>query len=61
MADKMPRPYINDVKQDNSTMVYPNGGDFAITEIGARKSGQPKDTKSSGMGLTHVGNGTGGK
>lgn len=61
---KFPRPYIEDAKQDNSTMEYVNGGDFAHLGIGARNSGLPKGDagpSKSGMGLDHVGGTAGGK
>lgn len=50
-----PKPYVNDVKVDNSIMVYENEGDFSKTGIGSRSSGMPSDAKSRKMGLDHVG------
>lgn len=50
-----PKPYVNDVALNTSTMKYVNGGDFDRTEIGARPSGKPKDVRSTGMGIDHVG------
>lgn len=60
MADgKFPKPYVNDVKQNDSTMKYVNAGDFAHLGIGGRPSGLPKDVGSEGMNLEHVGDSTG--
>lgn len=56
-----PKPYVNDVKQDNGTMKYVNEGDFSELQIGGRPSGKPKDAKSMGMGLEHVGGSMGKK
>jgi hypothetical protein len=53
-----PRPYLNDVKQDDATMHYVRGGDFTNTDIGSRKSGTPDDIKSEKMTIEHVGDGT---
>ena len=53
---KFPRPYVNEVRQD-SIMEYV---EFQTTGIGSRRSGLPKDVKSEGMNLEHVG-GTAGK
>lgn len=52
-----PRPYISDVKQNDTEMHYVRNGDFTETDIGARKSGMPKDISGEGtrMSIKHVG------
>jgi len=63
MAGRIPRAYVEEAQQNNSTMVYVNGGDFAKMGIGARSSGLPKGDAApnkTGMNLEHVG-GTAGK
>jgi len=50
-----PKPYVDDVKQDDSTMRYVNGGDFSKAEIGATSQGIAKDIKTERMGIKHVG------
>lgn len=64
MADRFPKPYQNDVKQNDSIMEYVNGGDFGKMGIGARKSGLPKGDAAPATGagsLEHVGDTAGGK
>ena len=64
MADRFPKPYLNDSKQDDTTMVYVNGGEFGKMGIGARKSGLPKGDAAPATGagtLDHVGGTAGGK
>ena len=56
-----PRPYLDDVKVDNSTMRYVNGGDFASSEIGATPQGLAKDIKTERMSIEHVSNKSTGK
>ena len=61
MADsrgKFPQPYANDVKESDPVMKRVNQDHL---EIGARNSGMPKNAKSDGMGLVHVGDTAGGK
>jgi hypothetical protein len=61
MADskgRFPGPYVNDVKAEDPIM---KRVDQDRLEIGARASGMPKDSKSAGMGLAHVGDTAGGK
>ena len=62
--EKFPHPYVQNAKQDDSTMVYVNGGDFAHTGIGSRASGLPKGgaTPASGdkLSIEHVGKTAGG-
>lgn len=53
MAGSIPKPYINDVKQDDSTMVYVYS--FDSTGIGARKSGMPSSASMGPKSLEHVG------
>lgn len=48
---KVPTPYVNDVKQDDSVMEYV---DFPNMGIGARKSGMP-GIAGKGGSLEHVG------
>ena len=50
--NKFPRPYVSDVKRDDSIMVYTK---FEQNEIGARKSGLPKDVSTGPKSLEHVG------
>ena len=51
-----PKPYINDIKQDDSQMHYVRNGDFTESDIGARPSGKPKDiSEGQRMGIKHVG------
>jgi hypothetical protein len=52
MPERFPRAYHNTVKVDESLMEYVP---FPTMDIGARKSGQPKDVKPEKMGLDHVG------
>lgn len=64
MADKFPKPYVNDVKIDTNTMKYVNDGDFAKMGIGARSSGLPKNGAApgkGGMSIDHVGGTAGSK
>jgi len=55
-----PRPYLNDIAQDDSYMRYVRGGDFTNTDIGSRKSGTPDDVKAERMKIEHVGGTPGG-
>ena len=53
MADRrFPGPYIDSTKENDSIM---KRVDLDKMDIGARGSGMPKDSKSEGMGLKHVG------
>ena len=52
MAGSIPKPYINDVKVDESTMVYVP---FEHTGIGGRKSGMPMSASTGPKSLSHVG------
>lgn len=60
MAGSIPKPYMNDVKKDESTMVYVPTDHMGI---GARKSGMPKSASEGPRSLEHVGSsaGRGGK
>ena len=49
---KVPTPYVNDVKEDNSIMQYV---DFPVMDIGARKSGIPNGSTNGIKSLQHVG------
>ena len=49
---KVPTPYVNDVKEDNSIMHYV---DFPVMGIGARKSGIPAGSTNGIKSLEHVG------
>jgi hypothetical protein len=56
MAGTLPRPYMSDVKKDESIMVY------IPTEtmgIGARRSGLPKESMNGVKSLDHVGSSAG--
>lgn len=57
MADKFPGPYQNSVRENDPIMKRVNQDSL---EIGARASGMPKDAKSEGMSLDHVGGGASG-
>ena len=48
---KVPTPYVNDAKVDNSVMQYV---DFDLMGIGARKSGLPTDGTNGIKSLEHV-------
>lgn len=52
-----PRPPINDVRQDDSTMHYVRNGDFSKSDIGSRPSGMPGSMGDEGstMKISHVG------
>ena len=60
MAGKIPGPYVRSTEQDNSVVVYPNGGDFAKMGIGARSSGLPESASSGPKPIEHVGGSQGG-
>lgn len=65
MAGKFPRPYVEEAKEDRTTMEYVDGdgGGFSRMGIGARKSGMPKGEgpTKGGMSIDHVGGTPGGK
>ena len=57
MADKVPGPYQNSVREDDPLMRrVPQD----TMDIGARPSGLPKDVKSAGMSIDHVAGGANG-
>lgn len=58
-----PKAYVDSAAQDDKTLVYVNGGDFAHTGIGSRPSGMPKGgaTPDGIKGIDHVGDTTGGR
>ena len=61
MADskgRFPSPYVNDVRETDPLMKRVDQDNL---EIGARPSGLPKDVKSAGMGIVHVGDTATGK
>lgn len=49
---KIPGPYVGDVREDDGLMVYPP---FPTMDIGARKSGLPKEASTGPKSLDHVG------
>ena len=53
---RFPKPYVNNTRKDPIMEYVP----FEKTGIGARSSGLPKDAKSQGLGLEHVGGTAGG-
>lgn len=57
-SGKFPKPYINDVKRDDSTMVYVATDKM---DIGARKSAMPKTASEGPRSLEHTGGSAGGK
>lgn len=52
-----PKPYVNDVKKDDSLMVYV---EFPHMGIGARASGMPKSVSDGPKSIDHVGSSAGG-
>jgi hypothetical protein len=58
-----PKAYVDSAQQDDKTMIYVNGGDFAHMGIGARSSGQPKggDAPTQIKSIDHVGSTATGK
>ena len=63
MSGRTPRPYVNDVKQDDALMRYVNDGDFSKLGIGGRAVSLPKSgIGGDKMAIDHVGkNATNGK
>lgn len=57
MSDRFPKPYVNSTKVDRALMEYVP---FDTLDIGARKSGLPKDGKKGDLALDHVGGTAGG-
>lgn len=53
---RFPKPYVNDVKRDDSTMVYVP---MDTMNIGARNSGLPKNNMNGAKSLEHVGGSAG--
>jgi len=49
---RFPRPYVNEVKRDDSLMEYTK---FENNDIGARKAGMPKVISEGPKALEHVG------
>lgn len=56
MPGKIPGPYIDTVEVNNTLIEYPP---FREMDIGARKSGMPKDVSSGPRSLEHVGGSAG--
>ncbi len=50
-----PKPYITDVKQDDSVMRYVNGGQFGTSDMGATSQGMAKNIMTEKMTIKHVG------
>ena len=57
IGGKFPKPYINDVKKDDSIMVYPP---IETMDIGARRSALPASASTGPKSLEHVGTSAGG-
>ena len=55
MSGKLPKPYVNEVRKDDSTMVYVP---MEQMDIGARSSGLPRSASSGPKSLEHVGSGS---
>lgn len=55
-SGKIPGPYVNDVKKDDSLMQYVP---METMDIGARKSGMPNRASEGPKSLEHVGAGPG--
>ena len=53
-AGRFPGPYVNDVREDKTLMIY-DFQDWGVMGIGARKSGQPAAASSGPRPLVHVG------
>jgi hypothetical protein len=53
---KIPGPYVNDVKRDDSLMEYTN---LDTMDIGARPSGLPKGGVNGMKSIQHVGDSDG--
>ena len=53
MTDKFPKAYVNAVRKDPMMEYVP----FENLDIGARKSGLPKEGKKGNLGIDHVGGG----
>lgn len=49
---RTPKPYVNDVKEDDGLMVYVP---FPAMDIGARKSGMPASASEGPKSLQHTG------
>ena len=56
IGGKFPKPYINDVKKDDSIMVYPP---TETMDIGARRSALPSSASTGPRSLEHVGGSAG--
>jgi hypothetical protein len=56
-SGRFPKPYVSDVKVDESLMVYPP---FPKMGIGARTSGLPDKASEGPKNLDHVGENAGG-
>jgi hypothetical protein len=52
MAGSIPKPYVNDVKRDDSVMVYTT---FDHTGIGGRRVALPNAASTGPKSLEHVG------
>ena len=62
MADKFPRPYVNEVPKEEGGESMMQYVPFKTMGIGARPSGLPKGSVNDIKSLTHTGSdGTGGK
>lgn len=53
---RFPKAYVNDVKKDDSMMVYVQ---MDKMDIGARESGKPKMASTGPKSLEHVGSSAG--
>jgi hypothetical protein len=53
---RFPKPYVGDVKKDDSTMVYVP---MDKMDIGSRNSGLPENNVNGAKSLEHVGGTTG--
>lgn len=53
MAGRFPKPYVNEVKQDDGIAVYVP---FDRTDIGATSQGMPKVASSGPKAIEHVSN-----
>ena len=52
---RIPGPYVDEVKEDDTLMIYDYNPGWGVMDIGARKSGQPEVASDGPRPLVHVG------
>ena len=55
---KFPSPYVNEIRENDPVVIRVNQD---LSDIGTRGDSIPKNVKSSGMSIEHVGMGPGSK